>query len=426
MAITSWTYSSGGQTLIDHSAGFASNGDVTATGVTKFNGTAADVTTGDGQQAGNLFANSPVNIANFTTTFDFQIQPPSSPTTPVGDGLSFIIQNDPGHAAGPDFGESYLELKPTPGRMTVVDNFTPFDVKARDIVDADTASTAETLLPTFPGTAAPNEAVAADKSGRIYLLNTDNLGGFNAGGPDQVLQEFTANPNGLIYSSPVYFNGMVYIQGVGDVIKAFALELDPATNTMVLNETPVSEGTTISGFPGEVQSVSADGTSNGIVWSADVDQNATSGPAILQAYDANNLSTPLYTSTQAGPRDTAGGAIKFSVPTIANGHVYLGAQMRLTSTDSSRRRAAARPPRCRVTRASPPGPRPPPYSPGSGVSSPPPHPPAPSRRESHGPPSHRRAELRPARRGRGPTPRDPIQQPFSPGSGGRTLAVRPR
>ena len=307
--------------MIDNSAGFASNGDVTATGVTKFNGTAADVTTGDGQQAGNLFANSPVNIANFTTTFDFQIHPPSSPTTPVGDGLSFIIQNDPGHAAGPDFGESYLELKPTPGRLTVVDNFTPFDVKARDIIDADTASTAETLLPTFPGTAAPNEAVAADKSGRIYLLNTDNLGGFTAGGPDQVLQEFTANPNGLIYSSPVYFNGMVYIQGVGDVIKAYALELDPATNTMVLNETPVSEGTTISGFPGEVQSVSADGTSNGIVWSADV----SGAQAILQAYSANNLSTPLYTSTQAGPRDTAGGSIKFSVPTIANGHVYLGA-----------------------------------------------------------------------------------------------------
>jgi hypothetical protein len=118
---------------------------------------------------------------------------------------------------------------------------------------------------------------------------------------------------------------MVYIQGVDDVIKAYALELDPATNTMVLNETPVLEGTTISGFPGEVQSVSADGTSNGIVWSVDVDQNATDGPAILQAYSANNLSTPLYTSTQAGPRDTAGGAIKFSVPTIANGHVYVGA-----------------------------------------------------------------------------------------------------
>jgi hypothetical protein len=113
---------------------------------------------------------------------------------------------------------------------------------------------------------------------------------------------------------------------VNDVIKAYALTLDPATNTMMLNETPVSEGTSISGFPGEVQSVSADGTSNGIVWSADVDQSASDGPAILTAYNANDLSTPLYSSNQAGPRDTAGGGVKFSTPTIANGHVYLGTQ----------------------------------------------------------------------------------------------------
>ncbi len=324
MAVDSWTYSSGGQTLIDHSAGFASNGDLTATGVATFNGTAADLTTNGGQQAGNLFANTPVNIQNFSTTFTFQMLPPAS--GPLGDGLSFIIQNDNGHAAGPDFGESYLVLKPTPGRATVVSNYTPFDVKARDIVDADTASTGVTVLPTFPGTAVPNEAVAADKSGRIYLLNTNNLGGFTAGGPDQVLQEFTANPNGLIYSTPVYFNGLVYIQGVGDVIKAYALQLDPATNTMVLNETPVLEGTMVSGFPGDEQSVSADGTSNGIVWSEDAEQNGTNGPAVLQAYNANNLSTPLYTSSQAGPRDTAGGAEAFATPTIANGHVYIGTQ----------------------------------------------------------------------------------------------------
>ena len=323
---TSWTYSSGGTTLIDHSGGFASNGDLTATGVTTFNGTAADLTTGEGQQAGNLFANLPVNIQNFSTTFTFQMQPDTgSAPAPLGDGLSFIIQNDNGHTAGPDYGESYLQLKPTPGKMTVVDSYTPFDFKARDIVDADTASTAVTLLPSFPGTAVPNEAVAADKSGRIYLINTDNMGGFTAGGPDRVLQEFTANPNGLIYSSPVYFDGKVYIQGVGDVIKAFALQLDPATNTMMLDETPVSQGTSVSGFPGEVQSVSADGTTNGIVWSAEVDGSATGGPAILRAYNANDLSTPLYASNQAGPRDTAGGAIKFSTPTIANGMVYLGA-----------------------------------------------------------------------------------------------------
>jgi hypothetical protein len=152
------------------------------------------------------------------------------------------------------------------------------------------------------------------------------MGGVNPGGPDRVLQEFTANPHGLIYSSPVYFDGKVYIQGVGDVLKGFALKLDPATNTMMLDETPVTQGTSVSGFPGEVQSVSANGTTNGIVWEAEVDGFATGSPAILRAYDANDLSKLLYASNQAGPRDTAGGGVKFTTPTIANGHVYLGTQ----------------------------------------------------------------------------------------------------
>jgi len=56
-AITSWTYSSGGATLINHAGGFASHGDLTATGITTFNGAKADLTNldignGGGQQAG--------------------------------------------------------------------------------------------------------------------------------------------------------------------------------------------------------------------------------------------------------------------------------------------------------------------------------------------------------------------------------------
>lgn len=323
-AITSWTYSSGGQTLIDHSGGFASHGDLTATGIATFHGDAADLTTAGGQQAGNLFAGGRVNVQDFSTTFTFQMRPPAR--GPIGDGLTFIIQNDNGHRPGPDFGESTLRLRPTPGAMTVVDSFTPFDFKSRNDHDTDVGSTAVTLLPDFPGTAHPHEAVEADKSGTIRLLDVDNLGGINSGGPDRVLQEFQANPHGLIYSSPAYFDGKVYIQGVGDVLKSFALKVDPATNTMMLDETPVSQGTTVSGFPGEVQSVSANGNSNGIVWTAQVDASATGGPAILRAYNANDLSTPLYSSDQSGSRDTAGGGVKFTTPTIANGHVYLGAQ----------------------------------------------------------------------------------------------------
>jgi hypothetical protein len=185
-----------------------------------------------------------------------------------------------------------------------------------------------TLLPDFPGTAHPHEAVLADKGGNMYLIDQDNMGGFNPGGPDRVLQEFKANTSSdpRIYSSPVFFDGKIYVQGDNDVIKAFALKLDPATNTMLLNETAVTQGTIVSAFPGTVESVSADGTADGIVWSPQVDGFASGGPAILRAYDANDLSTPLYASNQAGPRDTAGGGVKFTTPTIANGMVYLGTQ----------------------------------------------------------------------------------------------------
>src|SRR5204863_3866571 len=113
----------------------------------------------NGEQSGNLFANGRVNIQDFSTTFTFQMQPPS--TSPLGDGLTFIIQNDTGHRPGPDYGQSILRVSPTPGTMKVVDSFTPFDFKSQDDVDADIGSTAVTLLPDFPGTAHPHLAVAA-------------------------------------------------------------------------------------------------------------------------------------------------------------------------------------------------------------------------------------------------------------------------
>ena len=272
MAITSWTYSSGGKTLIDHSGGFASNGDLTATGVATFNGAAADLTTDGGQQAGNIFANAPVNIQDFSTTFTFQMQPtrarpgaarrrpdlhhPERRRPPARPGLRRVVPPAQADPRDDDRGRLLHPLRlQEPGRSH----------------DTDTGSTAMTLLPAFPGTAHPNLAVDGRQVGDDPPDRPGQHGRVNPGGPDRVLQEFTANPNGLIYSSPVYFDGKIYIQGVGDVIKAFALKLDPATNTMMIDETPVSQGTTVSGFPGEVQSVSADGTSNGIVWSPQVD-----------------------------------------------------------------------------------------------------------------------------------------------------------
>jgi len=118
--VTSWTYTAGrGSTpTIDHSAGFAANSDLTANGVAAFTGAAAGLTDGMGEESATVFANNPVDVRSFTTTFTFQFAPDPGAMSgvPIGDGITFILQDSTGHPAGKDYGETVLRLRPTPAR----------------------------------------------------------------------------------------------------------------------------------------------------------------------------------------------------------------------------------------------------------------------------------------------------------------------
>src|SRR6202035_2573270 len=55
-------------------------------------------------------------------------------------------------------------------------------------------------------------------------------------------------------------------------------------------------------------------------------QYGSTNRAILEAYDASNVLTRLYASSINSARDQAGPGVKFAVPTIANGKVFVGTQ----------------------------------------------------------------------------------------------------
>jgi hypothetical protein len=99
---------------------------------------------------------------------------------------------------------------------------------------------------------------------------------------------------------------------VNDSVKAFAIANGQLS-------APTSKSPTTYGFPGATPAVSANGTTNGIVWVIEPIKS------ILHAYDATNLANELYNSTQAsGGRDALRSNVKFAPPTVVNGKVYVG------------------------------------------------------------------------------------------------------
>jgi hypothetical protein len=242
---------------------------------------------------------------------------------PASDAAGFIYAETANgtfdaDTGGKDYGDSALKLDAT-GK--VVDYFTPYNQDMLSSGDVDFGSANPIVLPDQSG-AVPHELLATGKPGVLYLINRDSMGHFHSGSDSQIVQSVSVFSNtgviGGIFSSPAIWNGHVYVTGLGGSVQDFTLSAGK------LSTSPTSQTSAHFSFPGATVSVSSNGSTAGIVWVLD-------GKAgVLSAFDATNLATQLYDTTQAsGGRDAPGKPVKFAVPTVANGHVYVGTQTEL-------------------------------------------------------------------------------------------------
>src|SRR5882757_10025425 len=220
-----------------------------------------------------------------------------------------------GFPSGQDFGNSFLKISSAGAGLKVLDYFTMFNEVAESNADQDLGSGGGMLLPDLMDSTSTvrHLMVGAGKDGNIYAVDRDSMGKFNASA-NKNYQTLSGVLSGGIFSTPAYFNGSVYYGNVSGTLKAFAI------SSAKLGATPQSQSATQFTYPGTAPSVSANGTSNGIVWA-----HENSDPAVLHAYDAANLAHEIYNSNQAaGNRDRFGAGNKYITPMVADGKVFVG------------------------------------------------------------------------------------------------------
>jgi chitodextrinase len=235
------------------------------------------------------------------------------------------------NTGGVDYGDSFMKLSPS---GAVLDYFTPFDQASMNVNDIDLGSGGTLLLPDQPG-AHPHLALTAGKNGTIYLIDRDNAGHYNANNNNQIVQSLVnIFPNGSKitgnFKAPVFWNNNVYYSADQDFVKRFTL------SNGLLSTTPTSQGSFVFNYPGGTLQMSANGSTNPILWAiqrVDLDPfgSGVKGPGALHAFDATNLANELYNSNQASAsRDTLDFAVKWSAPLVANGRVYVATESLLS------------------------------------------------------------------------------------------------
>ena len=240
-----------------------------------------------------------------------------------------------------DYGESVVRLNPTPvgNQFTVQDFFTPYQFQALNEKDADLGSGGTMLLPDSVGSAAhPHLLVETGKSGIIYLIDRDAMGEIhNPGtGPDDVVQEVTAGEAG-VWGSPSYLQinsttGIIYYHGTGSVLKGYYITNGHIEDGSLPGDQPILLGNYYRGLSWRP-------TGDLRQWNGRPEQPVrrdrlgapgrcvrVKRPGHPPRLQPAQSAIEYYDSSQSGLRDQLGGAVKFAVPTVADGHVYVGSQ----------------------------------------------------------------------------------------------------
>jgi hypothetical protein len=230
----------------------------------------------------------------------------------VGNGDFDTTLNASGFPSQGDCGQCYVRLSSSVP-ITLLDYFTPSNTVSESNSDTDFGSGGPLLLPDLVDANGNTRhlAVGSGKDAIIYVVDRDNMGKFNSTA-DNIYQQISGQIGG-VWSKPSYFNNTVYYGAVGDHLKSF-----PITSAK-LATIPATQSSASFAYPGTTPSISANGTSNAIVWAV---ENGSTG--VLHAFNAANLTTELYNSNQAANNRDQFSDNKYVTPMVANGKVYIG------------------------------------------------------------------------------------------------------
>jgi Malectin domain/PQQ-like domain len=207
------------------------------------------------------------------------------------------------NTGGDNYSMSALRLSPP--ALTVADWFAPSDEATLSNGDADLDGGGMTLI---PGTT--DIFLGPTKFGGMLLVNTTNLGKFQASGPIQRFSGFGAavgfNPISWDSGSGTY----AYVWPSGNAISQFSYD----TSTGQFSPAGAFKTSSFSG--GGTLTISSNNGSNGILWAT--------GGSELHAMNPANVSAPDYWNSNMNAADAMGtGGGKYQFTTVANGKVYV-------------------------------------------------------------------------------------------------------